>query len=122
MKGNRTAAAQAAAVFDRIYPLDVLRIMATVFILLHHFEQLTQSWYDGMLNFYGGAFPFQRMGGFFFLLSGYLARPPKRGGEPDFPHYILPKLVRFLPMLAISVLGYEFLLWFRILRILHEYS
>ncbi len=97
---------------NRVYSLDVLRIVATTFILLHHFQQLTGAFYEGMVNFYAGRFVFARMNEFFFILSGYLAQAPewgKEGEQQSFRRYITPKLIRLLPLLAISALVYEVL-------------
>lgn len=42
----------------RNYALDLLKILATSFIVLHHYEQGTQYAAFKFVSFYGGKFPF----------------------------------------------------------------
>lgn len=35
----------------RLYSLDVLRIVATICIVFHHYQQITGAFFEGGLNF-----------------------------------------------------------------------
>ena len=55
----------------RNYALDLLKILATSFIVLHHYEQGTQYAAFKFVSFYGGKFPFGNFVELFFIISGY---------------------------------------------------
>lgn len=59
------------AAYQRNYSLDVLRIIATVLIVFHHYQQATGAFFEGCLNFFNGRFYFGYIVEFFFLLSGF---------------------------------------------------
>lgn len=56
---------------ERRYSLDVLRIIATILIIFHHYQQVTGAYFEGHINFSNGRFYFGYIVEFFFLLSGY---------------------------------------------------
>ncbi len=56
---------------ERKYSLDVLRIIATILIIFHHYGQVTGLYLEGHINYWNGRFYFGYVVEFFFLLSGY---------------------------------------------------
>ena len=56
---------------ERKYSLDVLRIIATILIVFHHYGQVTGLYLEGHINYWNGRFYFGYVVEFFFLLSGY---------------------------------------------------
>lgn len=97
---------------DRNGALDALRIVATIFIVFHHYQQVTGAYFENSLNFYNGKFYFGWLVEFFFVLSGFLSVhsiPQVQKGE-RFSRYYLHKAVRLLPLVAIGAVVYELLL------------
>lgn len=93
----------------RIYSLDVLRVVATICIVFHHYQQITGAFFEGGLNFFGGRFGFGMVVEFFFVLSGFLAYRYVENLEKlgDFKTFIRHKIIRLLPLMAISGVIYE---------------
>ena len=94
----------------RSYPLDFLKILATVIIVLHHFQQNTGVVYENSINFNGTWFYWGYMVEFFFLLSGYfMYRYVKRiqSGDLTLAGWFGMRAKRLLPMVAISAVTYE---------------
>ncbi|SEH64645.1 Peptidoglycan/LPS O-acetylase OafA/YrhL, contains acyltransferase and SGNH-hydrolase domains [Ruminococcus flavefaciens] len=78
---------------------DVLKIIASSFIVLHHYQQVFNLQFDG-INFYGGVFNFGYFVELFFIISGYLTLySDKLGGAF---HSIKYKLLRFFPITTIA--------------------
>lgn len=95
---------------NRSYPLDFLKIVATVIIVLHHFQQNTNVMYENSVNFWGSWFYWGYMVELFFLLSGYfMYRYVSRieNGEMTLSAWFAIRAKRLLPMVAISAVGYE---------------
>ena len=51
--------------------LDIIKVIATIIIVFHHYQQVTGVIFDG-INFYGGKFPFGYVVELFFIISGYV--------------------------------------------------
>ena len=98
---------------ERKYSLDILRVIATILIVFHHYQQITGSFWEGRLNFYGGKFYFGYIVEFFFLLSGFFMYSyiDKVDTELKFKEFILKKVLRLLPLVLISAVVYEVLLY-----------
>lgn len=56
---------------ERFYSLDVIKLIATICIIFHHYQQVTGAFFEERLNFYGGRFAFGWIVELFFVLSGY---------------------------------------------------
>lgn len=56
---------------QREYSLDFIKILATVFIVFHYYQQVIGVYFDKGINFYNGKFYFGYMVELFFVLSGY---------------------------------------------------
>ena len=98
---------------ERKYSLDVLRIIATVLIVMHHYQQTTGAYFEGHINFFNGRFYFGYVVEFFFLLSGYFMwRYVERiENGLSFPKFFAPRALRLLPLVLISGVTYEALLY-----------
>lgn len=100
---------------DREYALDFLKIVATILIVFHHYQQVTGAYFDGVINFYGGKFYFGYVVEFFFIISGflmyhYIQKIQRGGGELLFFQFMKKRALRLLPLVAISAVVYEILL------------
>ncbi len=91
---------------NRVYSLDILRIIAATMIVLHHYQQVTNSYFGGRFNFRGYSVVVE----FFFFLSGYLAWRYTKTKQVGFIPFIKKKALRLLPLVAISSVVYEILL------------
>lgn len=93
----------------RNYSLDVLRIVATIFIVFHHYQQTFEVAFPTEINFFYGKFYFGYMVEFFFVLSGFFMATyiPKIQNGQSFTTFIKKRLVRLLPLIAIAALVYE---------------
>lgn len=94
----------------RSYPLDFLKIIATIFIVFHHFQQNTKVYYEGWINYWGGWFEFGYMVEFFFVLSGYFMYryvSKIQNGELTLAKWVTIRAKRLLPMVAITAVAYE---------------
>ena len=56
----------------RKYALDILRIIATVLIVFHHYQQVIGDFPVNGFSFYSGKYYFGNIVEFFFVLSGFL--------------------------------------------------
>lgn len=98
----------------RNYALDVLRIIATIFIVFHHYQQMTGAYFEGGINFFNGDFPFELMVEFFFILSGFfMCKYIKmiREDKISFKSYIIKRAKRLLPLVALSLIIYVALMF-----------
>lgn len=107
--------------YYRSYSLDVLKIIATVFILFHHFQQITGVRFS-RINFFNGSFYFGWFVELFFVLSGffmyrYIDRIKK--GVESFQSFICKRFNRFVPYLTIVTIVYQ-VLAFIYRRIFHD--
>ena len=99
----------------RQYSLDCLRIIATVLIVFHHYQQVTGAYFQGKINFSGGRFYFGYVVEFFFLLSGFFMYSYVRKIQKEdlaFRQYIERRFVRLLPLVLISGIAYEIFLYY----------
>ena len=93
---------------NRIYSLDFLRVIATILIVMHHYQQLMHVYFDGSLNFYGDDFYFGYIVEFFFILSCFFCKMDK---NVELKEYMMHRCHRLLPLLTISVIVYEVLIY-----------
>lgn len=100
---------------ERVYSLDILKIFATVFIVFHHYQIYTHTYFNNGINFNGGIFYFGYLVELFFILSGffmvgYIDRI--KNGLP-FWEFFLPKYLRFLIPQMITCVVFAFLtIWY----------
>lgn len=73
--------------------LDFLKILATIFIVFHHYQQIVNVTYPEGVDFCSGSFFWGHMVELFFLISGFVMLPWCRRiteGAPgsDFKNFI----------------------------------
>lgn len=95
----------------REYSLDVIKIVATLCIIFHHYQIYTRTHFDSGVNFNGGIFNFGYLVELFFVLSGYFTF--KYISEIDnglpFKEFFVQKYLRFTVPLSISCLAFSLL-------------
>ncbi|MCR4643595.1 MAG: acyltransferase [Lachnospiraceae bacterium] len=92
--------------------LDLFKILATFCIIMHHYQQLTGAHWDG-LNFWEDThFYFGYLVELFFLISGIVIAPEieKIRNGKSLGAFFGRRYLRFLPVVALSVITYEVLL------------
>lgn len=99
---------------ERYYSLDFLKIIATIGIIFHHWQQVTGAYFENHINFCNGRFYWGYLVELFFVLSGFFCyryiRKIREG--MDFKAFILRRIKRLLPMVAITAIAYEINLYF----------
>lgn len=98
---------------ERKNSLDVLRIVATILIVFHHYQQTTGAYFEGHINYWAGKLYFGYVVEFFFLLSGYfMYRYIQRINDGmSFKGFFLPRAARLLPLVFFSGITYEVFLY-----------
>lgn len=71
-------------------------------IVLHHYQQVFDVKFDGMLNFFGGGIPFGYLVELFFMISGFLA--VKTYKDKGIGCNIASKWLRFYPYAVVATL------------------
>lgn len=96
----------------RVYSFDFLRVIATILIVFHHYQQIIGLYFDKGINFCWGRYNVGLVVEFFFLLSGFLiARYIEKIQQGmGFLNFFLKKYFRLLPMMAITAVVYEMLI------------
>jgi len=95
---------------ERIYSLDFIKIVATFFILFHHYQQIMGVHFSNGINYYGGIFYFGYMVELFFLISGFLAAVCCEGicaGTIKFKSFIIRKYIRFVSVCFFAAWVYQ---------------
>lgn len=82
--------------------LDLLKIVAAVLIVFHHYQQSFPVTFDGV-NFYGGSIYFGRLVELFFIISGFLTANTDRASDRRYLSSFLKKYCRLLPSVMLSV-------------------
>lgn len=97
---------------DRSFSLDFLKIIATICIVFHHYQQVTGAVFENGINFWSGVFYWGYLVEFFFVLSGYFVYKyiDKIKKGLSFRRFYCMRAFRLLPLVAISALVYEVLL------------
>lgn len=93
--------------------IDLLKVLATLGILFHHFQQLSGAAYPGWINFYGGRIYWGNLVELFFVLSGFLifrCAARIREGSLSFPAFYLRRMRRLLPLTAFAAMVYDLIL------------
>ena len=93
----------------RQYSLDFIKIIATMFILFHHYQQYISGIFAKGINFYGGVYNFGYMVELFFVLSGYIMYPyiEKIHEGISFKKFYFSRYARLIPMVALAAVGYQ---------------
>lgn len=103
---------------DRNYGLDFLKFVATILIVFHHYQQCMEVVFPTGINFFG---PFWFYWGWlvelFFMISGYVTFryvPAIMEGKISLKDWYIKRAGRLLPLVAVSVLVYEALLFIHV--------
>lgn len=99
---------------NRIYSYDFLRIIATVIIVFHHYQHASDFPINVYFDFWNGKFYFGYVVEFFFMLSGIMVAQnieKIKSGGGNFKAFYLKKVIRLLPLVAVSAIVYELLLY-----------
>ena len=93
---------------------DILRVVLTAFVLFHHYQQLTGTFFYRGINFYGGKFYFGYVVEIFFLMSGFFMVPyvKRIQVKMSFPTFFGKRLIRFLPSMIVATVAYDVALFF----------
>lgn len=96
----------------RDYSLDFIKIIATVLIIFHHYQQLVGVYFENKINFYNGKFYFGYIVELFFVLSGFFMYSyiDKIKIGVSFKKFYLKRLCRLFPLLTVGAISYEILL------------
>ncbi|WP_338951460.1 acyltransferase [Fusobacterium nucleatum] len=96
----------------RNYSLDFLKIIATILIVFHHYQQILNIEFKG-INFYGGKFYFGYLVEFFFLISGFLMFKyiEKIKVGLTFKDFFIRRIMRLMPLIIVGAISYEILLY-----------
>jgi peptidoglycan/LPS O-acetylase OafA/YrhL len=68
----------------RLTNLDVIKIIAAILIVFHHYQQTFEVTFNG-INFFGGTFPFAYLVELFFMISGFVT---VYGDKKEDRHYL----------------------------------
>lgn len=92
---------------NRKYSIDVLKCLATILIIFHHYQQMTGVRFDNFVNFYNGNFYWGNLVELFFILSGYVTYKyvEEINEISSFWKFFAKKYFRFIPMVIICGLS-----------------
>ena len=90
----------------RLHGLDFVKIIATLLIVLHHYQQVHGVYFEDGINFYYGKFYFGWIVELFFVISGYVMYPyiKRIKSGLHIKDFIWSRYFRFQPLMAISVI------------------
>lgn len=90
---------------NKIQGLNIIKIVACVIIICHHYQQYMNLYFVGKVNFFNGNFYFGYVVDLFFMISGMLAYHTYtcRGGIRPFGEYMKSKFLKFFPISFISL-------------------
>lgn len=88
----------------RYHNLDIIKAVAAILIVFHHYQQIANVEFDG-INFYGGSFYWGNLVELFFLISGFVMALSDKKGKSVFRKFA-DKCIRIYPstILACSAL------------------
>lgn len=92
--------------------LDFLKIIATILIVFHHYQQALNVEFT-QINFFGGKFYFGYLVELFFLISGFLMFNyiEKIKQDLTFKEFFLKRIIRLMPLIVLATISYEILLY-----------
>ena len=77
----------------RYYNLDIIKMISSILIVFHHYQQLSGITFDG-INFYGGKFLFGYLVELFFMISGFVTIVVYKEGSNHQLKQFLHKCIR----------------------------
>jgi len=96
---------------ERNYSLDFLKIIATILIVWHHYQQILEIKFD-KINFFYGKFYFGYLVELFFVLSVFFMYSYINKIEQglSFKDFFIKRVSRLLPLISIAVIVYEIII------------
>ena len=96
---------------ERIYSLDIIKIIATICLICHHYQIYTGTKFSYGLNFVGDGFKFTYLVELFAVLSGFFmfSYVEKIQEGMSFKEFFVPKYLRFLLPQMLSVVVFAVL-------------
>jgi len=94
----------------RDYGLDLLKVLASLGIFFLHYQQVFDVYFENHINFFKGFYTWGYLVELFFIISGFLIYKDIDRiyrAELTLDKWMAPRLVRLLPLLAVSVLVYQ---------------
>lgn len=90
----------------RDYSLDVLKIVGTILIIFHHYQQITGAVFS-RINFWNGTFTFGYLVEMFFLISGFLMLNyiSKIENGLSFKDFFVRRWLRFAPTVTFAAVS-----------------
>lgn len=85
---------------ERYYNLDLLKAVAAVLIVFHHYQQVFNVTFDG-INFFGGSFYWGYLVELFFLISGFVMAVSNRKEKNIFQKFF-GKCIRIYPSTVLA--------------------
>ena len=84
--------------------LDFIKVIATILLVLHHFQQIMNVRFS-YINFFGGKFYMGNLVEMFFIISGICACHWIEGinGKSRFKKFYFDRVKRLLPVMSISI-------------------
>ena len=104
--------------------IDFLKFLASIILVLHHYQQVNYVFIDNGVNFYSGHFYWGFLVDFYFIISGYFmikSVPKILDGELGFKEYYIHKCVRLLPLVSLAGITYFLINNFLYFSIFGEY-
>ena len=96
---------ETAAAGSRNGAIDFLKFVASVILVLHHYQQVNYVFIDNGINFYSGHFYWGFLVDLFFLISGFFtinAVTKIMDGQLTFKEYYTHRFVRLVPLMALA--------------------
>lgn len=98
---------------NRKHGIDFLKIVATILVIFHHYQQTTGVVFE-RINFWNGKFYFGWIVELFFVISGYLMytyRNRIRDGKVNLLSFMKKRFMRLFPTVLAGAIAYEFFLY-----------
>ena len=90
--------------------LDFIKVMATIMIIFHHYQQIFGVYFYNHVNYYFGLFDFGRLVELFFLISGIVISKHEQSiqnSDQTFKKFFINRYLRLILPIMGSVIAYE---------------
>ena len=104
--------------------IDFLKFVASVILVLHHYQQVYNVFIDNGINFYSGRFYWGFLVDLFFMISGFFtfgAVTKITEGKLTFRKYYLHRYARLIPLVALAGVIYFFINNYLYFSVMGEY-
>ena len=98
---------------QRIYALDIIKFLAAVLIVFHHYQYIRNFTFSNGINFYGGKIYVGFLVELFFMISGILCEERiKQSSRLSINIFLKDKIFRIYPMAMASISFYAIVSYF----------